>query len=60
MKQNSLIFRLLNFYIAAALLLLASCSDDDSITGMGELTPDEEVFGKANDVFTAEECSVTT
>ena len=56
MKRHSLIFKLLNFYIAAAaMLLLVSCSDDDSISGMGDLTPDEEVFGKANDVFTADE-----
>ena len=38
-------------------LAFAACSDsDDSGTaGLGTLTPDAEGFGKANDVFTAEE-----
>ncbi len=37
-------------------LAFTACSDsDDSGEGLGNLTPDEEGFGKANDVFTAEE-----
>jgi len=37
-------------------LAFTACSDsDDSGEGLGDLTPDEEGFGKANDVFTAEE-----
>ena len=35
--------------------LLAACSDDDNNQDLGELVQDEEVFGKANDVFTADE-----
>ena len=36
--------------------LLSACSDDDDTKqDLGGLTPAEEVFGKANDVFTAEE-----
>lgn len=34
---------------------LTACSDEDKLDDLGPLTPDEEVFGKANDVFTAEE-----
>ena len=49
-------YKLTNILIGmAAVFLMAACSDDDSISGMGDLTPDEEVFGKANDVFTADE-----
>ena len=43
----------------AALLaapLLSACSDsDDEGSGLGPLVPGEEVFGKANDVFSADE-----
>ena len=39
----------------AAISLVACSDDDEPVLGMGELTPSEEVFGKANDVFTAEE-----
>ena len=35
--------------------LLMACSDDDDSAGLGTLTPAEEAFGKANDVFTADE-----
>ena len=36
--------------------MLTACSDSsDDTVDLGPLTPDEEVFGKANDVFTAEE-----
>ena len=39
-----------------ALPLLTACSDDDKKTAdLGELTPLEESFGKANEVFTADE-----
>ncbi len=38
-----------------AVSLLTACSDDDNKTDLGELTPAEEVFGKANDMFTADE-----
>jgi len=40
----------------ATLPLLTACSDDDKkTTDLGELAQMEESFGKANDVFTAEE-----
>ena len=40
----------------AATLSLLSCSEDDATsTGLGELTPEEEVFGKAVGNFTADE-----
>ncbi len=32
-----------------------ACSDDEDATDLGTLVPAEEVFGKANDVFSAEE-----
>ena len=35
--------------------LLTSCLDDDTTIGLGDLTPDEEVFGKATGNFTADE-----
>ncbi len=35
--------------------LLTSCLDDDTPIGLGDLTPDEEVFGKATGNFTADE-----
>jgi CxxC motif-containing protein (DUF1111 family) len=34
---------------------LSACSDDDNKTDLGELTQAEEVFGKANDTFSADE-----
>ncbi|MBQ6229175.1 MAG: hypothetical protein IJK08_11545 [Prevotella sp.] len=42
---------------AATLMLGTACHDDndDTQSGLGTLTPSEEVFGKANDVFSAEE-----
>ena len=42
---------------AATLMLGTACHDDndDTQNGLGTLTPSEEVFGKANDVFSAEE-----
>ncbi|MBQ2193330.1 MAG: hypothetical protein II403_05305, partial [Prevotella sp.] len=39
----------------AAMPLLAACTDDDATTNLGPLTPEESAFGKANDVFSAEE-----
>ena len=49
--------RLLILSVASAMAfpLLTACSDSDENQGLGELTPAEEVFGKANDVFSAEE-----
>lgn len=41
--------------LGLAVLSLAACSDDNTPSGIGELTPEESAFGKANDVFTAEE-----
>ncbi len=43
--------------LVATASLLPACSDDSTNEGtsLGTLTPGEEVFGKANDVFTAEE-----
>ena len=40
-----------------SLPLLTSCKDDEDSesNGLGGLTPAEETFGKANDVFSAEE-----
>jgi len=35
--------------------LLSACSDDNDNSGLGDLTPADEQFGKANDVFSAEE-----
>lgn len=39
----------------AAMPLLTACTDDDATTNLGPLTPEESAFGKANDVFSAEE-----
>ena len=39
----------------AAILTMAACSDDKEENGLGELTPKDEVFGKAVGTFTAEE-----
>ena len=49
--------RLLMLSVASAMAfpLLTACSDSDENQGLGELTPAEDVFGKANDVFSAEE-----
>ncbi len=43
--------------LLATVSLLSACSDDSTGEGkdLGTLTPGEEVFGKANDTFTAEE-----
>ena len=44
--------------MCAALLMsaaLVSCTDDDTASSLGPLVPEEETFGKANDVFSAEE-----
>ena len=38
-----------------AAMTLSACSDDSNNDGLGSLTPEENFFGKANDVFTAEE-----
>jgi len=38
-----------------AAMTLSACSDDSNNDGLGSLTPAENFFGKANDVFTAEE-----
>ena len=38
-----------------AALGLSACSDDDNKTDLGELIPAEDVFGKGNNVFTADE-----
>ena len=50
--------KLSRFYIVAMLAAfgLSACSDDENISeNLGELIPEEDVFGKANDVFTADE-----
>ena len=42
--------------LSACIGMLAACSDSsDDALDLGPLTPAEDVFGKANDVFTAEE-----
>ncbi|MBR5036247.1 MAG: hypothetical protein IKX69_03575, partial [Prevotella sp.] len=35
--------------------MLVACQDNDDIIDLGPLTPEDEVFGKANDVFSADE-----
>ena len=42
---------------AATLMLATACHDDndDTQNGLGTLTPSEDIFGKANDTFSAEE-----
>ena len=48
----------LHHMMCAALLMsaaLVSCTDDDTTSSLGPLVPEEETFGKANDVFSAEE-----
>ena len=50
--------KLSRFYIVTMLAAfgLSACSDDDNTNeNLGVLTPEEEVFGKANDVFSADE-----
>lgn len=49
--------RLLILSVATSMAfpLLTACSDSNDNQGLGELTPAEDVFGKANDVFSAEE-----
>ena len=37
------------------ILMLVACQDNDDIIDLGPLTPEDEVFGKANDVFSADE-----
>ena len=46
----------LSIVVMLAAPLLSACSDDDdNKQDLGGLTPAEDVFGKANDVFTADE-----
>ena len=52
-KTNDL-FKTCSLGLLAGFFLIA-CSDSDDISDLGGLTPSENVFGKANDVFTAEE-----
>ena len=42
---------------AATLMLATACHDDndDTQNGLGTLTPSEDIYGKANDTFSAEE-----
>ena len=40
---------------AFAIPMLTACSDKDEVEDLGSLIPQEEVFGKANDVFSADE-----
>ena len=50
--------KLSRFYIVTMLAAfgLSACSDEENISNsLGELIPEEDVFGKANDVFTADE-----
>ena len=56
-KVMGTVKKVLPFYLFALLPFMTACSDsdDDSSNGLGPLVQDEEVFGKANDVFTAEE-----
>ena len=43
------------FMGAFAIPMLTACSDKDEVEDLGSLIPQEEVFGKANDVFSADE-----
>ena len=45
----------LMFVGAFAIPVLTACSDKDEVEDLGSLVPQEEVFGKANDVFSADE-----
>lgn len=50
--------KLSRFYIVTMLAAfgLSACSDEENISNsLGELIPEEDVFGKANEVFTADE-----
>ena len=51
--MNRLLTRSVLTMLAA--MTLSACSDDSNNDGLGSLTPEENFFGKANDVFTAEE-----
>ena len=45
-----------NIGLSACIGMLTACSDNkDDVLDLGKLTPTEDVFGKANDVFTAAE-----
>ena len=54
MKKLNYLTRLL-FIGAFAIPMLTACSDKDEVEDLGSLIPQEEVFGKANDVFSADE-----
>ena len=54
MKKLNYLTRLL-FMGAFAIPMLTACSDKDEVEDLGSLIPQEEVFGKANDVFSADE-----
>ena len=41
--------------LGMTVITLAACSDDSTTENLGNLTPEESAFGKANAVFTAEE-----
>ena len=41
--------------LGMAVITMAACSDDSTTENLGNLTPEESAFGKANAVFTAEE-----
>ena len=41
--------------LLAAAVVLAGCKDDNDASGLGPLVPEESEFGKANEVFSAEE-----
>jgi CxxC motif-containing protein (DUF1111 family) len=41
--------------LGMAVIIMAACSDDSTTENLGNLTPEESAFGKANAVFTAEE-----
>ena len=54
MKKLNYLPRLM-FMGAFAIPMLTACSDKDEVEDLGSLIPQEEVFGKANDVFSADE-----
>ena len=54
MKKLNYLTRLM-FMGAFAIPMLTACSDKDEVEDLGSLIPQEEVFGKANDVFSADE-----
>ena len=45
----------LTCFALLTMLMLVACQDNDDIIDLGPLTPEDEVFGKANDVFSADE-----